>query len=262
MLPPEVIILRLGLAAVLGLIVGIDRSRLDEAAGLRTHALVALGACLFMIVSAFGFADILGAPAVALDPSRIAAQVVTGIGFLGAGTIIVQRELVKGLTTAASVWAVAAVGLAVGGGLYLPAASATILILVILVVIKHIEPLLHPYRKGPINLVVKSQSASISLIRSAVEQTGARIERVVIQPEQSRSDEDHIEIWLDRARGSDDLIVAEALRAVPGVRHIETPTLGPGASKERTVFQHEPEPRDLPGEPKKSRDGDAGTGPK
>lgn len=260
MLPPQVIVLRLGVASILGLLVGIDRSRLDVAAGLRTHALVASGACLFMIVSAFGFADVLGSPAVALDPSRVAAQVVTGIGFLGAGTIIVQRELVRGLTTAASVWAVAAVGLAVGGGLYLAAASATILILVILVLIKHVEPLLHPYRQGPVNLIVKSQSASIPLIRSAVEQTGAHIERVVIQPEQSHSDEDAIEVWIDHVRGGDYSTIAEALRAVPGVQYIETPMLQRGSAEESAVFQKRPQPRDVPGVKQKEEDGGEGRG--
>jgi uncharacterized membrane protein YhiD involved in acid resistance len=129
MIQPQQIIIRLVVATVLGAIVGLERERLERAAGLRTHALVGVGAALFMLVSAFGFADVLGTRQVALDPSRIAAQVVSGIGFLGAGTIILQREIIRGLTTAASVWAVAAVGLAVGGGLYLAAVSATVLIL-------------------------------------------------------------------------------------------------------------------------------------
>jgi len=132
----EEILLRLILAAVLGSLVGMERERLDWAAGLRTHMLVCLGSTLFMLVSAFGFADILGTPGIGLDPSRIAAQVVSGVGFLGAGTIILRREAVRGLTTAASVWTVAAVGLAVGGGLYFAAISATVLILVILAGIK------------------------------------------------------------------------------------------------------------------------------
>ncbi len=94
--------------------------------------LVSVGACLFMIVSAFGFADILGSKNVVLDPSRIAAQVVSGIGFLGAGSILLRGEVVRGLTTAASLWSVAAVGLAVGGGLYIEAVAATVVILLIL----------------------------------------------------------------------------------------------------------------------------------
>src|SRR6476469_2720146 len=101
MIPTEQLILRLIVAALLGGLVGVERERLERAAGLRTHALVGVGSALFMLVSAFGFADILGTPNVSLDPSRIAAQVVSGIGFLGAGTIILQREIIRGLTTAA-----------------------------------------------------------------------------------------------------------------------------------------------------------------
>src|SRR5713226_8179259 len=102
MISIQTALLRLGLALVLGALVGFERERDEKAAGLRTHALVALGSSLFMIVSAFGFADILGTRDVVLDPSRIAAQVVSGIGFLGAGTILQRKEIIKGLTTAAA----------------------------------------------------------------------------------------------------------------------------------------------------------------
>ncbi len=122
--------LRLLTATVLASIVGLDRERQRSAAGLRTHALVGMSSCLLMMVSAFGFGDVLGTPNVGLlDPSRIAAQVVSGIGFLGAGTIIAHGSLVRGLTTAASVWTVAAIGLAVGGGMYRAAVIATVLAL-------------------------------------------------------------------------------------------------------------------------------------
>src|SRR6478672_3626260 len=134
-------ILRLLIAVVLGGLVGIERQRYDWAAGLRTHMLVCLGSTLMMIVSAFGFSDILGTPNVNLDPSRIAAQVVSGIGFLGAGTIIfLKREVIKGLTTAAGLWTVAGVGLAVGSGLYIAAGVTTVLVLIILAIVK-------PYKK-------------------------------------------------------------------------------------------------------------------
>src|SRR5436853_1149546 len=139
MLPEHQIILRLVVAAVLGSIVGIERERLNWVAGLRTHMLVCVGSALFMIVSFCGFADVLGQEHVGLDPSRIAAQVVSGIGFLGAGTIVLRSKVVRGLTTAASLWTVAAVGLAVGGGLYVAAATTTGLIVVILAGLKPLE---------------------------------------------------------------------------------------------------------------------------
>src|ERR1700712_687196 len=104
-------ITRLLLAALAGSVVGVERERLQWAAGLRTHMLVCVGSCLVILVSAFGFSDVLSAHVV-LDPSRVAAQVVSGIGFLGAGTILLRGEVVKGLTTAGSLWAGAAMGLA------------------------------------------------------------------------------------------------------------------------------------------------------
>ncbi|MBS0400583.1 MAG: MgtC/SapB family protein, partial [Proteobacteria bacterium] len=106
MLSPTHLIARLLLAALLGSLIGLERERVHWAAGLRTHMLVCVGATLIMIVSAYGFAGVLGQPNVVLDPSRIAAQVVSGIGFLGAGTILLRREVVHGLTTAASLWSV------------------------------------------------------------------------------------------------------------------------------------------------------------
>src|ERR1700722_2345156 len=133
------LILRLLAAAGLGSLIGAERERLVWAAGLRTHMLVCVGACLFMIVSAFGFSDILGTTNVVLDPSRIAAQVVSGIGFLGAGSILLRGEVVRALTTAASLWTVAAIGLAVGSGLYIEAVAATVIILVILAGVKPLE---------------------------------------------------------------------------------------------------------------------------
>jgi putative Mg2+ transporter-C (MgtC) family protein len=125
---------RLALAAGLGAAIGLERELRERQAGLRTHLLVALGACLFTIVSAFGFHDVLtsdGRLAV-LDPSRIAAQIVTGIGFLGAGAIIRQGISIRGLTTAATLWVVAAIGMACGAGLYTLAITATVVSLLAL----------------------------------------------------------------------------------------------------------------------------------
>ena len=102
---------RLLVAGVLGAIIGLDREYRAKEAGFRTHFLVALGSALFMIVSKYGFWDILGNTGIGLDPSRIAAQVVSGIGFLGAGTIIIQKLFVRGLTTAAGIWATSAIGI-------------------------------------------------------------------------------------------------------------------------------------------------------
>ena len=118
--------LRLLLATALGAIIGYQRERVGKSAGLRTHILICIGAALFTIGSLYGFG-------VGADPARVAAGVVAGIGFLGAGAIIRRGEgVVEGLTTAATIWAVAAIGLAAGAGLYLVSAVTTVVILIVL----------------------------------------------------------------------------------------------------------------------------------
>lgn len=123
-------ILRLALATMLGAIIGFEREYHAKEAGIRTHLLVALGACLFMILSVYGFDFMLDRDHVSFDPSRIASQVVTGIGFIGAGTIILQKQMVRGLTTAAGLWVTAAIGLACGNGMFIIAAVTTVIVLV------------------------------------------------------------------------------------------------------------------------------------
>ena len=123
-------IVRLCVAGLCGTVIGLDREYRVKDAGFRTHFLVALGSALIMIVSQYGFADILMHTGVGLDPSRIAAQVVSGIGFIGAGTIMMQKQFVRGLTTAAGLWATAGIGLAIGGGLYTVGIAATLLTLI------------------------------------------------------------------------------------------------------------------------------------
>ena len=122
-------LLRLAVAAGLGGAIGIEREIREREAGIRTHLLVSLGSCLFTIVSAYGFHEFLssGVSVVRADPTRIAAQIVTGIGFLGAGAIIREGLSVRGLTTAGSLWVVAAIGMAAGAGWYWPAIAATAL---------------------------------------------------------------------------------------------------------------------------------------
>ncbi|MDQ8003538.1 MAG: MgtC/SapB family protein [Pedobacter sp.] len=134
------ILIRIIVAAVLGGIIGLEREQKEWVAGLRTHIIVTVGAALAMIVSIHGYEDVLGKSGFDIDPSRVAAQVVSGVGFLGAGTIIfLKKEVIKGLTTAASIWSMAVIGLAAGGGMYWAAVIATLLILFVLGGIKWIE---------------------------------------------------------------------------------------------------------------------------
>ena len=167
-LTPWETIARLSIAAILGSVIGLERQRKDGPAGLRTHMLVCLGSTLVMLVSAFGFEDVLGRPAVVLDPSRIAAQVISGIGFLGAGTIIFLRpRIIRGLTTAAGLWTVAAIGLAVGAGLYLAATASTAIVLLILAAIKPLERRMQGQRKRqtiPVNISAHTDLARIQSV--------------------------------------------------------------------------------------------------
>ena len=138
-------IIRLLIAAVLGGAVGLERESHEKAAGLRTHILVCVGSCIIMLTSMHLFDIYKGL--VEVDPGRIAAQVVSGIGFLGAGTIIRSRASIIGLTTAASLWTIAGVGLAIGSGLYVVAVFSTALILVILVILSKIQDKIVPKAK-------------------------------------------------------------------------------------------------------------------
>ena len=121
--------LRLFVAGAMGVLIGLEREYRAKEAGYRTHFLVALGSALMMIVSQYGFAEVMKTDLIRVDPSRIAAQVVSGIGFIGAGTIILQKQIVRGLTTAAGIWATSGIGLAVGAGMYAIGIAATLLVL-------------------------------------------------------------------------------------------------------------------------------------
>ena len=127
------LMLRLFIAALFGGLIGLEREYRAKEAGFRTHFLVALGSALFMLLSQYGFEGILSTGQnVRLDPSRIASQVVSGIGFIGAGTIIFQKHIVRGLTTAAGLWVTAAIGMSTGAGLFILSLLATVLVLICL----------------------------------------------------------------------------------------------------------------------------------
>jgi putative Mg2+ transporter-C (MgtC) family protein len=200
---------------------------------MRTHALVSLGLALFMVVSIFGFSDILNEQHVILDPSRVAAQVASGIGFIGAGTIIFRREIVKGLTTAASIWAVAAVGLAVGGGMFLAAISATLLALALLVLARPVKQRLFPKRKEArrVRLVLR-RDTSLAELRSEIEASEVPLERIVVRPGSSAG-EDDAELVLGKGSQEEELLsLVEGLRRVSGVREVNSALMnGSGESQ-------------------------------
>jgi putative Mg2+ transporter-C (MgtC) family protein len=121
----------LGLALVLSSAIGVEREMRQKTAGLRTYTLVGVGSAVFTLVSIFGFSDLIGQRSVSLDPSRVAAQIVSGIGFIGGGIIFVRRDTVRGLTTAAGVWVTAGVGMACGGDMPIVAVTTTVVYFVV-----------------------------------------------------------------------------------------------------------------------------------
>jgi putative Mg2+ transporter-C (MgtC) family protein len=184
------LLLRLALAALLGGLIGFERELREREAGLRTHLLVSLGSALFTIVGAYGFHAFLdsGANVVRADPTRIAAQIVTGIGFLGAGAIIRQGLSVRGLTTAATLWVVAAVGLAAGAGYYGAAVSTTALVLLALWPLRIIAyRILTRFRPEDGRLLVALPAGQApGAVIDEVERAGARISSLEVSQEGDR----------------------------------------------------------------------------
>jgi putative Mg2+ transporter-C (MgtC) family protein len=214
------ILSRLALAALFGSLIGFERERLLWAAGIRTHMLVSVGSCLLMIVSAYGFGQALQMEHVVLDPSRIAAQVVSGIGFLGAGSILLRGQVVKGLTTAASVWAVAAIGLAAGGGLFFAAALSTAIILAILIGVKPLEEA-YRARVQSCTLKIKAEREALDMndIKKMLGVRGGQIKRVMVTP--TEEDMEIATVTLVRVSQRDIRAGAERLRDAPGIHTVD-----------------------------------------
>lgn len=215
-------VIRLGVAAALGAAIGWEREWGDRAAGLRTHALVSMGAALIMLVSSYGFASVVTADrTVVLDPSRVAAQVVSGIGFLGAGTIIVRRSAVRGLTTAASIWVVAGIGLACGAGLFAAAAAATALGLLILGGLKPVERRIFPHKRlTAIALTVHRHPGQMAALEDSMRGSGVELWSLRVEPGPHDSESVmRLELRGDLPGGVPALL--ERLRTVPGVVSLE-----------------------------------------
>ncbi|TCK84215.1 MgtC/SapB family protein [Paraburkholderia sp. BL9I2N2] len=213
------ILSRLLMAALLGSVIGFERERLNWAAGLRTHMLVCVGASLMMLVSAFGFADALTQKNVVLDPSRVAAQVVSGIGFLGAGSILLRGEVVRGLTTAASLWSVAGIGLAVGGGMYTAAFGATIIILIILAGVKPLERrFISVKQQRNIQLLAERGSVSLDSLHRALGTGSIRVKQFIVQQAEDDPDLDDVQISLSRVSSTEFTATCARLEEMSGVR--------------------------------------------
>jgi len=213
------IIIRLTLAAFLGALVGLERERKDWAAGLRTHMMVCVGSSLVMLVSTYGFEDILGTHNVVLDPSRIAAQVISGIGFIGAGTILFLRQgIVRGLTTASGLWTVAAIGLATGGGMYFAASIATLLALCILWLMQPFEKKIgNRFRRRSLKIVVTGDNATGTL-EKILHLTISESSNCLI--EKTDSGDLSVSVEMKALQGAGQAALISALQAMPGVKEV------------------------------------------
>lgn len=216
------IVLRIVLAAVLGGAIGLERELRDREAGLRTHLLVSVGAALFTMVSAYAWTDwrFSNEEGLVFDPTRIAAQVVTGIGFLGAGAIIRQGLSIKGLTTAATLWVVAAIGMAAGVGYYEAALVTTALVLVSLwplrIVAYRMSARTRP-EEGHLAVDLPAGASAVSVLEAA-EKAGAEVTSLEFEEEGDRRRID-LRVRLGRSRTAAELIDAlTQLEAVRGAR--------------------------------------------
>lgn len=163
------------IAGLCGLFIGYERKNRMKEAGIRTHFVVAIGASLMMLVSKYGFYDELGTTGIALDPSRIAAQVVSGVGFLGAGMIFMQRHTVKGLTTAAGIWTTAGIGMAIGSGLYVLGIGVTVLILIAQILLHRRFSWLTTPKSEHLIIRIIDETDSLANMQKTLKEKGIRI---------------------------------------------------------------------------------------
>ena len=205
------LMLRLVVALVLGGLIGLERERQERAAGLRTVTMVSIGSCLFTVVGAYGFSR--------TDPSRVAAQIVTGIGFLGAGAIFLRKDLVRGLTTAATIWATAAIGMAAGTAQYFEAIFTTLLILAVLMVLKPIER--HFFKRPSealVSFIVPRSEGHIERVRAALNAIGAFPLSLRVHELNETDDRLEMDVGVPANRTTADIL--RQLRTLEGVRQV------------------------------------------
>jgi putative Mg2+ transporter-C (MgtC) family protein len=215
-------VIRLVVATVLGSLIGLEREIGEQSAGLRTHALVSLAASLFMLVSIYGLGDLKSTLGISFNPTQVAAQVVSGIGFLGAGAILLRREVVRGLTTAAALWFATSVGLASGAGMYAISLVATLIALFLLLVVKPIERRIFPQHFQQIIRVrlkdIEGISDVLSRVSTEAQQRQIHIYDMAVRQRGSG------DLLLIRWRASSQVAVSQVLditRSLPDVTSVE-----------------------------------------
>jgi putative Mg2+ transporter-C (MgtC) family protein len=224
-----IVLLRLFVALLLGSLIGLEREYRHRNAGLRTNALVAVGTALFTIISAYGFEELLGGQHISLDPTRIASYVVAGIGFLGGGAIYFQKDRVRGLTTAAAIWSVAAIGMACGAGLLLEAIVTTLLVLIILVGFRYLEAFVRPSHAShayllQIQTTPEAQRQLLADIYEACQKANVIVGRIEINNRLGKSDSHEGEEFelVCYSHGKGPLLqAADTIRAFVGVKSVQ-----------------------------------------
>ncbi|GAA3408345.1 MgtC/SapB family protein [Paenibacillus hodogayensis] len=216
--------IRMVVSVLLGGLIGLEREWSNHAAGFRTHILVCIGATSIMLLSIYGFSQFIEEPNVRTDPARLAAQVISGIGFLGAGAIIRNGPSISGLTTAASVWVVAAIGLSVGAGFYYPASLATFLVLVSLFLLNKWEKyLLRNRRNQDVVIKIYDRPGMLGIIATKFGEQGIQIKNLVMHSA-SAEVEGAMELRFTlRTTSSDRLLKAlEQILTIPDVIGLES----------------------------------------
>jgi putative Mg2+ transporter-C (MgtC) family protein len=183
------IVWRLGLALALSSAIGLERELSQKSAGLRTYTLVGIGSALFMMISKYGFFDVLEPGSVVLDPSRVAAQIVSGIGFIGAGLIFVRRDSVRGLTTAAGVWLTAAVGAACGASLSVLAIATTVAYFIVVFAISPLARRLpaSPYAPSALRVIYEDGRGILRRVLAACTSRDFKVADVNVDRPESRA---------------------------------------------------------------------------
>lgn len=218
------ILLRLLLALLLGGLVGFEREQSNHAAGLRTNILVCLGSCLLMLLSMYGFSAFVDEPNVRVDPARLAAAVITGIGFLGAGTILFTGKSITGLTTAASLWVVSAIGLAVGAGFYFASATATIMVLLTLWAFNKLEKRYISTKKEYV-LKIKANELSQALldINGLMTERKIVIRKILLEEcEDEGDDQIMLQVFITLPKTEGLLVLLDKIKHLEGVRWVSS----------------------------------------
>jgi putative Mg2+ transporter-C (MgtC) family protein len=198
----------------MGAFIGLEREKHGRPAGLRTHALVSLGSCLIMLISIYGFNGITGR-----DPARLAAQVVSGIGFLGAGTIIREGTSIRGLTTAASLWVVAGIGLAIGSGFYFAGITATFLSVLVLVYLENLEKKLNISKTEVVEAVIKDRPGILAMFCQIIANNGISIKNINLEIDEEN--EKALISFQIKGYNIDKAKVIEEISEIPDIYHIK-----------------------------------------